>query len=72
MDTDRDRIMKRAEMANAQSKFKEEVERLLNSGGFDSVNGPLHILFGVAFENIADNYLVGDRRSKFYKNLKRF
>lgn len=62
----------RASDANIQEAFQTEVERLLKSQGFDSMNDPMNILFGVALENLADNYLRGDRNAKFYKNLKKF
>ena len=53
-------------------QFEDEVKRLLQSGGIDPDDHSRGMLFGVALENIADNYLRGDRQKKDYKNLKRF
>jgi hypothetical protein len=52
--------------------FIKEVNRLLNSGTVDSESHNRALLFGVAIENIADNFLRGERKSKEYKNLKCF
>ena len=51
--------------------FIVEVERLLNSGAIDDTT-PLNMVFGVALENIADNYLRGGRKTTTYRNLTKF
>lgn len=61
-----------SEHANIQQKFEQEVIRLLSSGAVDINDHSRGLLFGVALENIADNFLRGERKSKSYKNLKRF
>lgn len=53
-------------------KFYQEVVRLLNSGALDSEYHSRGLLFGVALENLADDFLRGERKSKEYKNLKHF
>ena len=55
-----------------QTAFVEEVRRLLKSGALDREHHNRSLLFGVAIENIADNYLRGDRNLREYKNLKCF
>lgn len=52
--------------------FLEEVSRIVKTGGFDLENDSRSLLFGVALENLADNFLRGDRKSKTYRNLIRF
>lgn len=52
-------------------KFVNEVKRLLNSGGVNREYYSRGLLFGVALENIAENYLVS-KTTKEYKKLKRF
>ena len=49
-----------------------EVKRLLKSGALDPDSHSRGLLFGVALENIADNYLRGERKSNDYRNLKCF
>jgi len=54
-------------------KFQEEVRRLLQSGALnEEVWYSRGMVFGVALENIADNYLRGDKQKRDYKNLRRF
>lgn len=53
------------------SKFIEEVKRLLNSDAIDKEHHNRGLLFGIALENLADDYLRGERKTKEYKNLKR-
>ena len=53
-------------------RFREEVQRLLVSGGLDPDDHSRGLLFGVALENIADDYLRGERKSREYRNLVRF
>jgi hypothetical protein len=55
-----------------QKQFLEEVERLLSSGAIDKEKHNRGLLYGVALENIADNFLRGERKNKDYKNLKCF
>jgi hypothetical protein len=58
--------------AQISEKFIAEVERLLKSG---AVNLEFHnrsMLYGVALENLADAFLRGERKTKEYRNLKRF
>ena len=57
--------------AELGDKFTAEVERLLNSGAIDDTT-PLNLVFGVALENLADNYLRGDKKTATYRNLRRF
>ena len=52
--------------------FLEEVDRLLKSGAIDFENHSRGLLFGVALENLSDNWLNGERKTKEYKNLKNF
>lgn len=52
--------------------FRNEVDRLLLSGAVDLDDVHLGILFGVALENLADNYLRGDRKTARYRNLRKF
>lgn len=54
------------------AKFVEECKKLLKSGAIDRESHNRGLLFGVAVENIADNFLRGERKSKEYKNLKCF
>ncbi|MFA7651719.1 MAG: hypothetical protein WCX62_04815 [Synergistaceae bacterium] len=56
-----------------EEEITKEVERLLTSGAIDINAGCSRgLLFGVAIENIADNFLRGERVTKEYKNLKHF
>lgn len=48
----------------------EEVNRILKSGLVDQSSHSRAMLIGVALENIADNYLRGDRKSKEYRNIR--
>jgi len=57
--------------SDISESFMAEVERLLNSGAIDDTT-PLNMVFGVALENIADNYLRGDRKTATYRNLIKF
>jgi len=52
-------------------KFKAEVQHLINSGALDTCYSR-GLLFGVALENVADNFLRGERNAASYRNLKRF
>ena len=52
------------------TKFVEEVRRLLKSGAVDPENHSRGLLFGVALENLADDFLRGERKSREYRNLK--
>ena len=60
---------RKQELAEA---FEAECNRLLNSGALDKESHSRGLLFGVAVENISDNYLRGERKNKDYKNLKCF
>ena len=53
-------------------RFLIEVERILNSAGLDQDCHSRCLVFGVALENMADNYIRGDKNTNSYKNLKRF
>lgn len=56
-------------------QFKTECLKLLNSGALDKEYHSRGLLFGVAVENIADDYLrpfVKGYEEKEYKNLKCF
>lgn len=53
-------------------RFVEEVQRLLRSGAVDREDHHRGMLFGVAVENVADNWLRGERTKADYKNLKKF
>lgn len=55
-----------------REQFYTEVKRLLNTGACDPDDHSRGLLFGVALENIADNYLRGEHKSKEYRNMKRF
>ena len=55
-----------------ESKIVEEIKRLLSSGAVDPESHNRAMVYGVALENIVDNYLRGDRKSRDYRNLKRF
>lgn len=55
-----------------ESIISDEVVRLLNSGAVDQSSHNRAMVIGVALENIADNYLRGDRKTKDYRNLKKF
>ena len=52
--------------------ISDEVIRLLNSGAVGKSSHSRAMIIGVALENIADNYLRGDRKMKDYLNLKKF
>ena len=52
-------------------KFAREVKRLLASGLVDPKSHNRGMLFGVALENMADNFLRGDRNTREYRNMKR-
>lgn len=58
--------------AGIKEQFVAEVNRLLRSGGVDTANHSRGLLFGVALENIADDFLRGERKSGAYRNLKHF
>lgn len=64
--------MARKRAADLESKFVEEVQRLLRSGAVDPDDHNRAALFGVALENIADDYLRTNRQSATYRALKRF
>lgn len=54
-------------------RFEQECIRLLNSGAIDKEDHSRGTLFGVAIENISEDYLRGyNRKTADYKNLKRF
>lgn len=55
-----------------KKRFVNEVIRLLNSGAIDSEDHNRGLLFGVALENLADEFLRRERKGKEYKNLKHF
>lgn len=55
-----------------ESKIVEEIKHLLSSGAVDPESHNREMVYGVALENIADNYLRGDRKTRAYRNLKRF
>lgn len=55
-----------------ESKIIDEIKRLLSSGAVDPESHNRAMVYGVALENIADNYLRGDRKNQDYRNLKRF
>lgn len=58
--------------ANIQQKFEDEVERILISGAIDMDAGCHRgILFGVALQNVAGNYVRGEEKSWIYKNLRK-
>jgi hypothetical protein len=61
---------KRAE--EIKDQFLAEVKRLLDSGAIDPDNHSRGLLFGVALENLADDFIRGERISREYKNLRRF
>lgn len=52
--------------------FIAEVNRLLDSGAIDPDTVSRGLLFGTALENVADNYLRGERKTREYRNLKCF
>lgn len=60
---------RKQELAEA---FEKECIKLLNSGALDKESHNRGMLFGVAIENIADNYLRGEKKKSDYKNLKCF
>jgi hypothetical protein len=53
-------------------KWEQECLRLLKSGAIDPEDHSRGTLFGVALENMADNYLRGERQKSDYKNMKKF
>jgi hypothetical protein len=55
-----------------QTKFVEEVRRLLKSGAVDGESHSRGLLYGVALENLADDFLRSERKNEEYKNLKHF
>ena len=55
-----------------REQFIDEVMHLLKSGALDDEKYSRGTLFGVALENIANRYLIGEKTSKTYKNLCRF
>ena len=61
-----------AKKVDVQGKFEAEVLRLLNSGAIDPNDHNRGLLFGVAVENMADDWLRGNRKNSDYRNLKRF
>jgi len=63
--------IKKANDTDWQKKIIYEVKRLLTSGAVDPEFHNRGTIFGVALENVADNYLRGERKSKDYRNLKR-
>ena len=57
------------EAGQLSDKFMAEVIRLVLDKNTNDVS--LGLIFGVALENIADNYLRGDRSTKQYKQVKK-
>ena len=49
-----------------------EVERLLRTGALDGENYSRGLVLGVAIKNVADKWLLGERRKADYHNLKHF
>lgn len=64
--------MKLLEGRDFNMAMKEEVERILKSGAIDmNIGCTRNILFGVALENLSDNYLRGERKYRFYNDTKK-
>jgi hypothetical protein len=59
-------------MDDIASKFREEVKRLVKIGAVDPDDHARNVVFGIALENMADEYLRNARKTTTYKNLKRF
>lgn len=57
--------------ARVAAAIGPEVKHLISSGACDDTTA-LNLIIGVALENIADGYLAGSRKTKAYRNLKRF
>ena len=57
--------------ATLAEKVREEMDRLRRSGGITE-DTPLNLIIGAALENVADNYLRGDRWNRTYRNLIKF
>ena len=57
--------------ADLKARFEAEVSRLIASGSVTS-DTSRGLLFGVALENLADEFLRGERKTKAYRNLIRF
>ena len=61
-----------AKKRTIQQDFEAEVARLLNSGAIDMERGCHRgILFGIALQNIAANYVRGEDRHPDYRNIKK-
>ena len=54
-----------------REKFLEEVERLCRTGAVGETTSRA-LIFGVALENLADNYLGRAKCSREHRNLRKF
>jgi hypothetical protein len=67
-------ILKLAEerLKGINDRFMKNVKYLLESGCIDTEYIDVGLLFGVAMEKIVDGYLINKRRTKDYRNMKKF
>ena len=54
-----------------RAKIAYEVYRLVISGAVDQEFHDRGTIYAVALENVAKNYLRGEKKSRDYRNLKR-
>ena len=63
-------IKKAAMRYDVRNAFYNEVERLCKTGAVDDTT-PINLILGVALENMADNFLRGEK-SRTLSNLRKF
>lgn len=64
-------IKKAAMRYDVRNAFYNEVERLCKTGAVDEALTPINLILGVALENMADNFLRGEK-SRTLSNLRKF
>ena len=72
MKTFKDETIEKAITKDVNSDFVNEVKRILNSGCVDPESHNRGLIYGIALENLADEYLRCEKSKKEYKNIKRF
>jgi hypothetical protein len=58
--------------ADIHKQILAEIDRLLRTGAVDPESHNRGLLIGVAVENVADKWLMGERKKADYRNLKHF
>ena len=66
------RKIARERVSKIRKEILAEIDRLLRSGAVDPDHHHRGVLIGVAIENMADRWLMGERKKTDYKNLKHF